>query len=90
MGHADKTAMIGRIGLATFALAALLPVVANADTQGLLMEKKWVSSDRCSQKAFQAYPDYTADSLAKRDLELKKCLAAGNLPPRDLPPPNRP
>lgn len=82
--------MIQRIWLAAFALAVMLPAVAHADPQGILMQKRWVGSDRCSQQAFQAYPDYTAESLVKRDLALKQCLARGNLPPRDLPPPNQP
>jgi hypothetical protein len=57
---------------------------------GIQLQKKWLGSDYCSKKAYQAYPDYTADSIVKRDLELQKCLAGNNLPPRDLPPPNKP
>ena len=82
--------MIRRLGFTVFALAVLVPVVAAADSQGQQLMKKWATSDRCSQLAYKAYPDYTADSLTKRDLEFKKCLAGGNLPPRDIPPPNRP
>jgi hypothetical protein len=85
-----KVAMIRQIGFAACVFAVSLPAVANADSQGDQLMKKWVGSDHCSERAYQAYPDYTADSLAKRDLEFKKCLANGNLPPRDLPPPNRP
>jgi hypothetical protein len=89
-GFPGKVAMIRQIGLVVFALAVSLPVVANADNQTQQLMKKWVSSDICSQRAYRAYPDYTAESLANRDLEFKKCLAGGNLPPHDIPPPNKP
>jgi hypothetical protein len=82
--------MIRQIGFVVFAFAALMPAVANADAQGTQIMKKWVSSDRCSQRAYKAFPDYTADSLAKRDQALQNCLAGSGLPPRDLPPPDKP
>jgi hypothetical protein len=82
--------MIRRLGLVVFALAALAPAVAFADGQGVQLMKKWVGSDACSQQAYRHFPDYTADSLARRDLDFKKCLAGSNLPPRDIPPPNKP
>jgi hypothetical protein len=82
--------MIRQVGFVVFALAALVPAAAHADSQGQQLMRKWTSSDVCSQRAYRDFPDYTADSLAKRDLALKKCLAGGNLPPRDLPPPNKP
>jgi hypothetical protein len=69
---------------------ALAPAVTNADPQGQQLMKKWAGSDRCSQVAYRAFPDYTAESLAKRDLAFQQCLAGGNLPPRDIPPPNKP
>jgi hypothetical protein len=83
-------AMFRRLGSAVFAVAALMPALAHSDNQGQQLMKKWAGSDRCSQLAYKAYPDYTAESLAKRDLEFKKCLAGGNLPPRDIPSPNKP
>jgi hypothetical protein len=81
--------MIRQAGFAIFALAALAPAVARPD-QGSQLMKKWGASDHCSQQAYRDYPDYTADSLARRDQALKKCLAGGNLPPRDLPSPGKP
>jgi hypothetical protein len=82
--------MITKLGFAVLALAALAPAVAYADGQGQQLMKKWVSSDRCSQQAYRKYPDYTAEALAKRDLEFKQCLAGANLPPRDISAPNNP
>jgi hypothetical protein len=82
--------MIRQVGFVVFALAALVPAIANADPQGQQLMKQWVGSDRCSLQAYRAFPDYTADSLAKRDQALQTCLATGHLPPRDLPPPNKP
>ena len=82
--------MIRRLGPVTFALVALMPAVGRADGQGQQIMRKWVGSDRCSQQAYRAFPDYTAESLAKRDQAFQQCLANGNLPPRDIPPPNKP
>ena len=85
-----KATMVRQAGLVIFALTVLVPVAGNADTQGQQLMKKWAGSDRCSLQAYRAYPDYTADSLAKRDQAFQQCLANGNLPPREIPPPNKP
>ncbi|HUI35489.1 MAG TPA: hypothetical protein VLX67_08185 [Stellaceae bacterium] len=82
--------MIRRLGPVTFALVALMPAVSLADGQGEQLMKRWAGADRCSQQAYRAFPDYTAESLAKRDQAFQQCLANGNLPPRDIPPPNKP
>ena len=82
--------MIRQFGFAVFALGALIPAVSLADGQGQQLMKRWAGSDRCSQQAYRAFPDYTAKSLAKRDQAYQQCLANGGLPPRDIPPPNRP
>jgi hypothetical protein len=82
--------MTRQVGFVVFALAALMPAVANADAQGMQLMKKWAGSDRCSLQAYKAFPDYTADSLTKRDQALQNCLAGGGLPPRDIPPPDKP
>ena len=82
--------MFRRFGAVVFALTALMPAIGLADGQGQQLMKRWIGSDRCSQQAYRAFPDYTAESLAKRDLAFQQCLAAGNLPPRDIPPPNKP
>jgi hypothetical protein len=43
--------------------------------------------DKCSIQAQQAFPDFTAESNAKRDAKLKECLAGQSLPPREAPSP---
>jgi hypothetical protein len=82
--------MMRKFSCLILVLAVFMPAVSRADGQGQALMKKWVGSDRCSQQAYRAFPDYTPDSLAKRDLAFQQCLANGNLPPRDVPPPNKP
>jgi hypothetical protein len=75
--------MLRLAGLAAFAIILTMPVVTLATTaQGVQMMKNWAQSDRCIAAAQKAFPDYTADSLAKRDAALQQCLATGILPPR--------
>ncbi len=78
--------MIHRTGIAAFcvacvALAAPVAALANSALGNQAMTRFTVS-DRCAQQAQKAFPDFTADSIAKRDAMLKKCLAANNLAPR--------
>ena len=75
-----------RFLLATFVaalacLALALPAGA-ASQQGNLAIKNWKLSDQCAKEAQAAFPDFTAESNAKRDAKLKACLAGKNLPPR--------
>jgi len=74
--------------LLVFAIVALAPAAGVATQQGILTLKRWQASDKCAMQAQQAYPDYTAEANAKRDAQLKACLAGQNLPPREpLSPP---
>ncbi len=66
-------------GLLAFCLAA---GQAAATQQGQQAIDQWKEMDACARKAQAAHPDYTAQSNAKRDAQLKKCLEAGSLPPR--------
>ena len=68
---------------ALFLAAALASTAGQASQQGIIVMKKWTASDKCAQQAQQAFPDYTPESLAKRDAKMKQCLASQNLPPRD-------
>jgi hypothetical protein len=80
--------MIRYVRGAVFLAALALPGVAMATPQGTNLMNVWKATDHCAERAQKAYPDFTAESNAKRDAEMKKCLAAGNLPPRgslDLP-----
>jgi hypothetical protein len=77
-----------------YALAAVLlfligPAEA-ATQQGQLVNTNWRTADKCAKQAQAAYPDYSAESNAKRDATLKACLSIYNLAPREpLSPPAR-
>lgn len=73
-----------RAGLGAAAIVALIGGgTARANSQqGNLALAKWKIMDHCTKVAQTAFPDYTAESNARRDARLKKCLADSNLPPR--------
>ena len=70
-------------------LLALAPGAARASQQGVVATKKWKTMDVCAKQAQAAFPDYSADSQAKRDAKLKECLQGNNLPPREPLAPGR-
>ena len=58
--------------------------------QGRNVAANWRTADKCAKQAQAAYPDYSAESNAKRDASLKDCLRLYNLTPREpLSPPSR-
>ena len=74
-----------------FAIAlGLLPGPVRAATlQGNVVIAKWKQMDICARQAQNAHPAFTAAENAARQAALKRCLEAGNLPPRQpLPPPH--
>ena len=54
-----------------------------ATQQGQLVNTNWRTADNCAKQAQAAYPDYSAESNAKRDAQLKACLNGYNLAPRE-------
>jgi hypothetical protein len=69
-----------------FALAAALVigcVGAQATQQGQQALRNWKTMDVCARQAQAAFPNFDADSNAKRDAKLKACLESNNLPPRE-------
>ena len=75
--------MIRLAATAAFLAVLTMPGVTMATTQyGQAMMKYWSSSDRCAAQAQRMFPDYTPEANAKRDANMKQCLAGGNLPPR--------
>ncbi len=84
--------MFQRTAAAVLLTLLVLPAPAFAFTgQGRQAIQRWVASDRCAQAARKAFPDYTDEANAKRDAQMRQCLAAGNLPPRpSLAPPGKP
>lgn len=75
--------------LTLVALLALAGSALAAETQqGAIVIRKWATMDQCTKKAQAAFPDFTSDSNAKREAQLRACLQSQNLPPRaPLPPP---
>jgi hypothetical protein len=64
-------------------VALVTPITAMAYTQnGQQMMRGWAVSDKCAAAAQKAFPDFTPESNAKRDAQMKNCLAGSNLPPR--------
>ena len=65
--------------------AALLlsSVSAQATQQGVQAIRNWKQADNCAKQAQTAYPNFDADSNAKRDAKLKTCLQLYQLPPRE-------
>jgi hypothetical protein len=73
---------IVRIAIAVAGLSLPVAAFAQSTPWGKGDVARWTASDRCAQRAQKAFPDYTAESNAKRDAQLKLCLASGGLPPR--------
>ena len=75
--------MIRLAAAAAFLAAMAMPGVTMAMTQyGQMMMRYWSASDRCAAAAQRAFPDHTPEANAKRDANMKQCLAQGSLPPR--------
>jgi hypothetical protein len=84
-GSADEKARPTNpaLGAIPFALLVLFAGSAAAATQpGITAVANWKAMDNCARQAQTAFPDFNADSNAKRDARLKECLGASNLPPR--------
>jgi hypothetical protein len=65
------------------AVLLLLSGTAEATSaQGRNVDANWRTADKCAKQAQAAYPDYSAESNAKRDTSLKDCLRLYNLTPR--------
>ena len=56
---------------------------AEATQQGQRALVNWKQMDVCAKQAQAAFPDFNAESNAKRDAKLKECLNANGLPPRE-------
>jgi hypothetical protein len=75
--------MTRRIAFATVFIALVTPITAIAYTQnGQQMMRNWATSDKCAAQAQKAFPDFTPESNAKRDAQMKNCLSGNIVPPR--------
>ena len=71
---------------AALLVLVLIPAAALASQQGVVVVQKWKMSDKCTQQAQAAFPDFTPEANAKREAKLKECLAGQNLPLRESAP----
>jgi hypothetical protein len=72
-----------RVGAAMLAAGlSLMAGSAYATQGGQAAMKNWAAMDQCERDAQSAFPDYSAEALAKRDAKLNECLESKSLPPR--------
>ena len=74
---------MNRFALPLAAALLLWSVCAQATQQGLQVIRNWKQADNCAKQAQTAYPNFDADSNAKRDAKLKTCLNLYQLPSRE-------
>ena len=79
-----------RVGAGILAIGlCLVSGGAFASRSGQAAIKKWSAMDQCEREAQAAFPDYSAEAVAKRDAKLNECLESKSLPPRaPLSPPH--
>jgi hypothetical protein len=72
-----------RLGAAILAIGlCLASSAAFATLAGQAAIKRWAVMDQCEREAQAAFPDYSAEAVAKRDAKLNECLEGKDLPPR--------
>lgn len=90
-----RMAVIARGRAAPAAALALLGLVLAAPQSNAVSKWKqsssvWQQIDKCNRAAIKAFPDYTPESLAKREAFRRNCLRQANLPDDvTTPPPAR-
>jgi hypothetical protein len=73
---------MSRFAFPIVAVSFLWPIGVGATQQGQAALRSWKTADTCARQAQTAYPDFSAESNAKRDARLKECLNSNGLPPR--------
>jgi hypothetical protein len=81
-GMIGEELWMNRFAFPLVAVSLLWPLSAGATQQGQSALRGWKTADSCARQAQTAYPDFSAESNAKRDARLKECLNANGLPPR--------
>jgi hypothetical protein len=74
--------MIRSSSIILMAAIMLTAGFAQATQQGVVVLKRWQAEDICTKTAQKAFPEFTAESNAKRDKALQDCIANQQLPPR--------
>jgi len=80
------TRLLSPLFLALLLGLAVLPP-ASADDKWQTSSAIWKVADKCARDAAAKYPDYTRESLAKREAMRRNCLRANNVPVADGPGP---
>ena len=73
---------MNRLAILAAITLLLASIDAKATQQGQGALVNWKGMDVCAKQAQAAFPDFNAESNAKRDAKLKECLNANGLPPR--------
>ena len=73
---------MNRFAFPLAAVCVLWPLSVGATQQGQSALRGWKTMDNCARQAQTAYPDFSAESNAKRDAKLNECLNIRGLPPR--------
>jgi hypothetical protein len=60
------------------ALPGAMPAMADATWK--TSSAVWKAMDNCTKAARKSFPDYTAESNAKREAQRQNCLRSSNLP----------
>ena len=77
------TPMNRAISFVVLVLALAPGAVQAASQQANQVMGNWKRSDNCARQAQAAFPDFTAEAIAKRDAKLKECLEFQRLAPRE-------
>lgn len=77
-------AFASAVGMILLAMA-VAPGAAVAGDTSVGSVAVWKAMGNCATAATRAHPDYTAESLAKREAARRRCLQQNNLPGGDTP-----
>jgi hypothetical protein len=77
-----KEVRMHTLAFSLFTALVLSAVSVQATQLGQAAMRNWKVMDVCARQAQTAYPEYSAESNAKRDAKLKECLNANGQPPR--------
>jgi hypothetical protein len=70
------------LAFSLFGALVVSAVSAHATQPGQGALTNWKAMDVCAKQAQAAFPEYNAESNAKRDAKLNQCLSNNLLPPR--------
>jgi len=84
-GMRGVDAAMKAVALLALGMLLLAGPAARADDKMKNSGGVWKSMDNCQAAAIRAFPDYTPESLSKRETARRRCLRQANLPGGDNP-----